>query len=308
MGVCVLGSINLDTVHRVARLPRAGETVMSLETARFLGGKGANQAVASTRAGASTRLLGAVGADPGGQDIVVRLDLEGIDVSRVATKADAETGSAHICVSAEGENQIVVSSGANGALTIDDVAAEDLAGCAVLLAQLETPVEVLSALLPVAAEAGIVRILNAAPALPEARALFGQIDILVVNETELAAYAAPDLIPSTAEACIKAARRLILSGPPTVIVTRGKAGALVVTRVEVLGAPGVKAEVVDATGAGDCFCGVLAASLAQGAPLPQSVGRANLAASLSVRRAGASDSMPNAAELDAAMLANIQAG
>ena len=202
----------------------------------------------------------------------------------------------------------MVSLGANGELEPGDLVADDLEGCAVLLAQLETPIAVLAALLPVAGELGMARILNAAPAMLEARALFAQVDILVVNETELAAFATPDLIPSTAEACVKAARRLILSGPPTVIVTRGRAGALVVTRVEVLGAPGVKAEVVDTTGAGDCFCGVLAASLAQGAPLPQAVGRANLAASLSVRRAGASDSMPSAAELDAALQASIQAG
>ena len=306
MGVCVLGSINLDTVQRVARLPRAGETVVSLGTEKFLGGKGANQAMASIRAGAPTRLLGAVSADPDGEELLGRLALEGVDVSRVQSRANLPTGAAHVCVSAEGENQIVISPGANGTLSADDVAPDDLEGCKVLLAQLETPMAALAALLPAAAKAGVVRILNAAPALPGAEALFGQIDILVVNETELGAYASPERIPTTRAACIQAARRLIPGGPSAVIVTRGAAGALVVTLVEVLEAPGVKAEVVDTTGAGDCFCGVLAASLAQGAPLPQAVGQANLAASLSVRRHGASDSMPTAAELAAALEAGMQ--
>ena len=306
MGVCVVGSINLDTVQRVERLPHAGETVLGRGTARFLGGKGANQSVASARAGAPTRLLGAVGADPDGEDLLSRLAAEGVDVSRVRAKTDAGTGSAYICVAADGENLIVVAPGANGALRFDDLDLDGLEGCAVLLAQLKTPVEVLDALLWSAETAGVVKILNAAPARLEAESLFVRVDMLVVNETELAAFAGKGRPPASASGCIQAARQLLSSGPPTVIVTRGAAGALAVSLDGVIEAGGLVVDAVDATGAGDCFCGVLAASLAEGAPLPRAMARANLAASLSVTRPGASASMPRRDEIEAAETARSE--
>ncbi len=147
----------------------------------------------------------------------------------------------------------------------------------------------------------MVRILNAAPALHEAERLFGFLDILIVNESELAVFAGKAKPPTSASACLQAARQLLSAGATTIIVTRGAAGALVVTADAMIETRGVDADVVDTTGAGDCFCGVLAASLADGARLAQAMARANLAASLSVARAGASASMPTRLQIDAAM-------
>ena len=292
MGVCVLGSINLDVVQRVARLPRPGETVLSLGAARFLGGKGANQAVASARAGAATRLFGAVGEDADGADLLARLAAEGVDVGGVARIAGVPTGAAYISVSAQGENQIVVAPGANAAVGEAAVPGD----VTVLLAQLEIPVPVVAAAFRQARASGRLTVLNAAPALAEAAGMLELVDVLVVNETELAVLAGLAEAPQDAEGCAAAARGL---GPATVIVTRGGAGVLTVTAARAVDQPALKAEVVDTTGAGDCFCGVLAARLSAGAALQEAVAGANAAASISVGRRGAAASMPRWDEVEA---------
>ncbi len=281
MSVCVLGSINLDIVCQVSELPAPGETIAALGLARFAGGKGANQAAASARWGAATRLVGAVGRDEAGDELLEGLAEAGIDIAAIARLADPPTGQAYIFVSAAGENMIVVVGGANRAVAAADIAALDLAGHKVFLAQLETPIAAIAALFSTAEARAGVRILNAAPAAPEGASLFRLTDILVVNETELARYAGLD------RDITGAARRLISRPDQSVIVTLGAAGALAVSAealIEVLGRP---AKVVDTTGAGDCFCGVLAAVLADGADLAAAMALANAAASLSTERPGA---------------------
>jgi ribokinase len=299
MSVCVLGSINLDIVCTVAELPAPGETVMALGIERFPGGKGANQAVASARWGARTALVGAVGQDEAAEVLLDHLAGAGVDISAIARLADAPTGQAHICVSAAGENTIVVVGGANRAVAAADIAALDLTRHAVFLAQLETPLAAIEAVFASDAGRAGMRILNAAPALDEGQSLFPMANVLVVNQTELARYAgAAQAAVSPRDAAI-AARRLISRPNQKVVVTLGADGAAAVDANDVRLVPGRPARVVDTTGAGDCFCGILAAALAEGADLTQAMALANAGASLSTERAGAAVAATLRAEVEA---------
>lgn len=298
MTVVVLGSINQDVVSRVVRLPRAGETVSARETLMLPGGKGANQAIAAARMGAGVRMLGAVGADANGDALTRYLAEAGVDTAAIRRIDDVGTGAAYITIDDAGENQIVVSSGANARVAAADVGAID--GVRVALGQLETPVPALAAFFAAAAAAGALRILNAAPALPEGAALFAGIDVLIVNQTELAAYLDLAEEPRTAEDAA-VARRLIAGDLRAVIVTLGAAGAVLVEADALRAVPARPATVVDTTGAGDCFCGVLAALAAEGMPLGDAIATANAAAAICVGRAGAGPAMPTRAEVEAAL-------
>ncbi|MGH6987817.1 MAG: ribokinase [Caulobacteraceae bacterium] len=285
MSVCVLGSINLDIVCRVEALPAAGETVAALSLERFPGGKGANQAVAAARWGAATRLIGAVGDDEEGRFLIARLEEAGVDVSAIARLQGEATGRAHITVGEAGENAIVVVGGANLRLDREPVVGALEDGCQVLLAQFETPRAVVEAAFTWTG--GAKRLLNAAPALAQGVSLFPLADILVVNEIELARYAGLAQPPSPGSALEEAARSLISRPEQSVVVTLGAEGAACVDATGAMLVPGRPARAVDATGAGDCFCGVLAAALAQGAGLSDALFTANAAAAVSTERSGA---------------------
>jgi ribokinase len=284
--VQVLGSINLDTVYRMRRLPRAGETVLADGLEHYPGGKGANQAMAAARWGAPTSLIGAVGRDEPGERLLAHLKAAGVDVTNVARLAETPTGIAQICVSDEGENMIVVVSGANRAVTPEWVAQIDPGGAAVFLAQLETPLDAVEAFLRRGRGAGGVTILNAAPALEVARPLFDLADIVVCNQGELALYAEATE-PGTPEAARELAAELLGRTDQTLVITLGASGALAVTAGGIIAVPGHPARVVDTTGAGDCFCGVLAAALAEGELLEPAMRLANRAAALSTQQSGA---------------------
>ena len=303
MSVCVLGSLNLDIVCRVAELPKPGETVMGLGVERLPGGKGANQAVAAARCGVRTRLIGAVGRDEAGDAMLAALRRAGVEAGQVLRLADHATGQAFIWVSQAGENSIVVAGGANLAVTPQIMDAEAAAQSRVLLAQLETPIETIEALYAGApASAGRLRLLNAAPAIPEARRLFPLVDILIVNETELASFAGVAIAADDLDAVAAAARTLISRPDQTVVVTLGAAGAVAVRSGGRVVVGGRAARVVDTTGAGDCFCGVLAARLSEDADLETALAWANAAAALSTERPGATPSIPSRAEIEAALL------
>jgi ribokinase len=298
MGVFVLGSINLDAVARVDDLPRPGETVAGLSLELFLGGKGANQAVAAARMGAPTRLMGAVGKDDSGASLKGKLAGYGVQVADVAELSGAPTGQAHVWVSNGGENMIVVTGGANMMITPQQVAATALEGQRVLLAQLETPAGAIEALFKAGAAKGGLRVLNAAPALPQGAALFPLTDILILNQTELASYARLDHEPAKLEEVSKAARKLMSRPDQTIIVTLGKTGVAAVRRDEAFLVEGRKVKAVDTVGAGDCFCGALAAGLAANLDLREAVEQANAAAALSVQKPGAAPSMPSKREVE----------
>ena len=297
MSVCVIGSINLDLVARVAELPRPGETVLASALSRHAGGKGLNQAVAAARAGARVRMIGRVGVDEAGDWLLRVLDQAGVDAAQVGRDPAAPTGQAMITVADDGENCIVVVAGANASLPPPAPGAAQ--GARVLLAQLETALAPVSALLALA-PLGCTKVLNAAPATPEGAQLFASCDLLVLNQTELAAYSRRPVPVHDLDQVASAARSLPAQPGRSVVVTLGAQGVLLVDAATVQHLPGRPARVVDTVGAGDCFCGVLAAGLDEGLTLPAAAARANIAAALAVGRPGAADAMPTQAELDAA--------
>lgn len=287
--VVVVGSANVDLVVPVERHPHGGETVLGGTLTRSPGGKGANQAVAAARAGgAATSMVGALGRDDAADLLLASLTGAGVDVGAVA-RLDVPSGTALITVDAAGENAIVVAPGANGHVRVDDAARERLARADVVLAQLEVPVEAVLAAARVR-PAGAPLVLNAAPsrALPDE--VWAAVDVLVVNEHE-----ARDLAPGAADP-----GAALLDRVPAVVVTLGGAGATVLRRGRPPEAvPGMRVEVVDTTGAGDTFCGVLAAGLARGADLADAARTATVAAALAVTRRGAQDAVPTAQEVRA---------
>ena len=300
-GVCVLGSINQDVVAYVDKLPHPGETVVARRFAHFPGGKGANQAVAAARMGAETVMIGATGADDAGSMMRAFLQDNGVDTGMVGVNPRQPTGQAFINVSATGENAIVIVPGANADLTPADIRPGKLAGCGIFLAQLECPVETIHSLFSSDAARRGTTILNAAPAVPEGAELFSLTDILILNETELAAYAKLPEPPDDVETALESAGKLVGRDGQAVIVTLGEKGAVVVDGEQGELVPGRRANVTDTTGAGDCFCGTLAAALAGGCTLNEAVRFAVTAASISVERSGAATSMPTRAEVETAL-------
>ena len=282
MTVCVFGSINCDHILRVETLPRRGETVPALDSIRGLGGKGANQAVAAVRSGAVTRMFGAVGDDAAGGYLYTRLHAYGVDVSGVAVQPQTASGAAYVTVGADGENHIVVAAHANALAMPPDAAA--VQGCTVALAQLEVPVAGVEAFFDAAATSGALCILNAAPALAEGKALFAKADIVIVNAVELASYLG---VEGEVEDLTRA-RQLLTQPEQCVIVTLGARGAVLIRHDMVRHSPSAPVvQVVDTTGAGDAFCGTVAARVAAGDDWPTILDAANAAAVACVQRQGA---------------------
>lgn len=302
--VVVLGSVNTDLVVRAAVFPRPGETIHGTDFVVVGGGKGANQATAAARLGVPVEFIGAVGADDFGARRLEELAAAGVDTRAVRRLADAPTGVALITVAASGENTIVVAAGANWRVTPSDIPGTQLAMAAggILVAQLELPLPTVAAGLRQARDKGLTTLLNTAPYTSAARDLLPDVDLLVANEIEASDLAEWDGPVSVANAAAVAAR-LRERGPHTVVITLGAAGVLVATADETLRVPAPRVAAVDTTGAGDCFVGALAASLAQGMTLAESARRAVAAASYSVTVLGAAPGMPITAELDAFMRA-----
>ena len=290
--VCIVGSINIDLVVSADRLPRPGETVLGGRFSVHDGGKGANQAVAAARAGAAVSMIGAVGHDEYGRRALAALEAEGIDVSGVRRLDGEPTGVAIIAVGPRGENQIVVAPGANAAFTLEDADLERIAGARVLLTNHEVPNAVIVPALRAASGAGVRSIVNPAPARAIPADVLHLGPILTPNEHELVVAIGND---ETEAALDELATRH--AGP--IIVTQGPAGALLAEkdrRDRFDGFPAI--EVVDTTGAGDTFNGVLARWLAGGASLEEAIVAGNAAASISVGAAGAREGMPRRAAIE----------
>ncbi|PSO17881.1 ribokinase [Bradyrhizobium sp. MOS003] len=300
--VFVAGSINMDVVATADRHPRVGETVPGREVLYFPGGKGANQAVAASRLGAKTTLIGRLGKDSFGAELKTFLGAQGIDLGPVRD-ADTHTGTAIITV-AEADNTIVVIPGSNALVGTDDVADVPLARGDVAVSQFEIPLPTITAFFRRAREAGVVTVLNPAPAQKMSRELLALVDILVLNETELGFLAGSELSDGDdAVRIIDVARQLQARADQTICVTLGRRGVLALVGREEIVVPGRAVKAVDTTGAGDCFVGALAAQLADGAPVRAALAFANAAASISVQRMGAGPSMPTAAEVAAVLSA-----
>jgi ribokinase len=292
--VVVVGSINVDLVVTATHLPRPGETVAGGSFARHLGGKGANQAVAAARAGASVLMVGAVGAHADGDESIAALHAEGIDVSGIR-RLDAPTGVAIIAVGPDGENQIVVAPGANALVTADDASLGDLRpGPGAVLACLEVPMPAVVAAVLAARRLGMEAIVNPGPAYPLPAELLTSGPILTPNADELLEMTGAGDV----EAGVSA---LVAAGARAVVVTLGSGGALLAEGSRRQSLPALAVQAVDTTGAGDTFSGVLAAWLASGHDLDEAVKAANLAAGLSVTHRGARDGMPKRAAIEAAI-------
>ena len=273
--VCVVGSANLDLVATTSRIPGPGETLLGSGYAEHAGGKGLNQAVASARSGADVRFVGCVGDDDAGRSMRAVLAGEGIDASELTT-SHSPTGRALIIVDANGENSIVVVPGANHDVSLP----ESLPDARVVLCQLEVPLEQVANALRAGRRAGATTILNPAPAAPLQAEILAACDVIVPNEHEV------ELLGGVGA--------LLAAGCRAVVVTRGGAGVDVHTDDGTEHCPAFAVEVVDTTGAGDAFCGALAARLAAGDELQAAVRWAAAAGALATTVVGAVPAQPRA--------------
>jgi len=293
-----VGSLNTDLVVRAPHIPRPGETVIGGDFLTMPGGKGANQAVAAARLGASVAMVGRVGTDGFGQQLLANLAAAGVDHRLVVEDADAATGVALIVVEDSGQNSIVVASGANMRLSPNDVAAAEsaIASAQVVLLQLESPLETVRRAAEIARAHNVTVILNPAPAQPLPADLLTLIDILTPNESETALLTGDQIqTPSEIEAAAYKLRRM---GARMAILTLGERGALLAEAdgTEIFSAFDVTP--VDTTAAGDAFMGGLAVALGEGQPLPEAIRWGNAAGALATTRMGAQPSLPSREELE----------
>lgn len=293
----VFGSINIDLVFRVASLPGPGETVLGPSYATVPGGKGANQAVAASRAGGTVRMVGRVGRDGFADLALAALRGAGVDTSGIAV-GEEPTGCASIGVDDKGENQIIVASGANALVTADQVDAALLAPDATLVLQMELPRLATETLIARAKGGGARIVLNLAPALPLAEEALRAVDVLVVNAGEGASLAKSLGLAATAQSLAPDLARALGN---TVVMTRGKEGAVAASEAGTWRADALSITPVDTTGAGDAFVGVLAAALDEGQSLADALHRASVAAGLACLALGAQASLPDRAAIDRAL-------
>lgn len=280
--VNVLGSINLDLALTVDRIPQLGETILATGGFQGSGGKGFNQAMAAHRCGADTQFHARVGRDAAAHTLRLAMDRAALDARFLEDDQQAATGTAHIFVTADSDNAIVVNQGANANLS-QAAAVAAATGANVLLMQLEIPLPTVRAALAATDPAKTLSLLNAAPAVTGAQELFDQCDIVIVNETEAAFFGGVD--------------RILAKVRRGVILTLGSAGAtwypvkgLDVDSGEEVFCPAFKVDAVDTTGAGDAFCGALAAELSRGAAMPEALEVASAAGAITTMSQGAQSS------------------
>ncbi|MEU1461421.1 ribokinase [Streptomyces sp. NPDC005727] len=290
--IAVLGSTNMDLVTYVTQAPQRGETVTGRDFRTVPGGKGANQAIAAARAGATVSMIGAVGNDAFGVRLRDTLEHSGADTDFLRT-VEGPSGTAHIVVDDEGGNSIVVIPGANG--TVDHLAAGDegvIASADALLLQLEIPLAAVVSGAEAARRHGVRTVLTPSPAQPLPPDLLEATDLLVANEYEA--------VTLTGRTDPRAAAAALMELIPEVVVTLGATGCLYLARgTEPLVVPAPQVKAVDSTGAGDTFVGTLAVALAEEKPVREALSWAAAAAALSVQREGASASMPYRPEIEA---------
>jgi ribokinase len=274
----VVGSANADLVVAVERRPGPGETMLGSDTSVLPGGKGANTAVAAARLGAKVRLLAAIGDDSYGELLLKSLREAGVDTALVR-QSERPTGVAYIFVTPDGENSILVSPGANSALSADDV---DLTGARVLVASLEVPLPTVEHAVAQAVGRGIRPVVNVSPPARLSEETLAALDPIVVNEHEAAHLLGADADP----------RELLDLGAKSAVVTLGARGALIIEPGGVHEVESPQVQAVDTTGAGDAFTGALAAELAKGADLVTAAQLAVKVAAISVTRRGAQPSYP----------------
>lgn len=296
--IVVIGSSNTDMIIRTERIPAPGETVIGGTFSTAPGGKGANQAVAAARAGGDVTFIARVGNDMFGEEALAGFINDNIDVTHVTRDPHAPSGVASIVVDHNGQNSIAVAGGANANLSPDDIAraAEDIKSADILVMQLETPIETVTAAAKIAHDNGVKVILNPAPAQPLTDDLLKTISILTPNESE--AKMLTGITVNTDDDAKKASKALLARGVEIVIITLGPKGVLTATADQAIMTPAFKVDPIDTTAAGDVFNGSLAVAIAEGKPLEEAITFANAAAALSVTKPGAQPSAPARKDID----------
>ena len=295
--VVVVGSFNMDLVIKTERRPQKGETLIGEEFGMFIGGKGANQAIAASRLGADVTMIGRLGADLFGDTFFTEFARENIDTSFVVRDAEVGTGVASPVIDADGDNSIIIVPRANMRLDVEDVerAASKIADADVLLLQLEVPIESSKRAAEIARANGVEIILNPAPACVLPDSFLGLIDIFVPNEVETEFLTKVTVADD--EGARLAAKVLFEKGISTIVLTLGNRGALLLTSQRSQLVPAYNVKVVDTTAAGDAFCGALATALANGDKIENAVAFANATGALAVTVLGAAPSMPTAEQV-----------
>lgn len=285
--ILVVGSINMDLVVRVPHAPAPGETVLGGDFETFPGGKGANQAVAAARMGGEVTMVGRVGSDDFGDTLIQGLVENKIKTTHVTKDSNAPTGIAMIAVAADGENMIVVASGANMQVSVEDVnkARDLMRETDLLLLQLELPVEAIASAVELAKAYGVPVVLNPAPAQPLSKILLASIDVITPNQNELA-------ILSGEQDLENGIQKLRAWGVKNLVVTLGANGARVVTDGVDQHVRAHEVTAVDTTAAGDAFNGALAVALAEKKSLLEAVGYGMAAGALATTKRGAQPSLP----------------
>ena len=303
--VLIVGSSNMDLNIYSERFPNPGETVTGGVFKQFLGGKGANQAVASARSGSKTTFIGKIGIDAFGDQMVSQLKSEGINIEHVIRDSSELSGVAFILIDETGENMISVAPGANFNLTPDDVKAnrEIIRNANSLVVQMEIPIATIEEIFKMAAQGNCLKILNPAPLKPISHSILSNVNILIPNEGELLQLHSllnlKALKGEKKERIIQASRDISEYGVSVIITTLGDMGSLIydARKDRITEIPALKVQAVDTVGAGDCFNGVLASMLNQGENLITSVKYASAAASIAVTRKGAQASLPYSNEI-----------
>lgn len=293
----VVGSLNMDLVVRTPRFPQPGETIQGQDLATYPGGKGANQAVAAAKHGLEVAMIGKVGQDTFGDTLLETLPSKKVDTTHITTDPQASTGTAVITVNQKGQNSIVLSAGANARLTPADIdrAGELFEHAAMFLVQFEIPSHTVAHAVEKAHKAGLQVLVNPAPGREIDRRMMGNIDILIPNESELSLLSGQQVrdLPSAEEA----GRRLQEMGIPTMIITLGHQGCLVLTESTSVHLAPPQVEVVDTTAAGDSFIGGFAAALRKDFTLQDAAAFANCAGALATTKPGAQPSLPTFEEV-----------
>lgn len=296
--IVVIGSCNTDMVINMERLPLPGETLLGGKFFMNSGGKGANQAVAAARLGGKVTFIAKVGNDPFGIRSVDQYKAEGIGTEYVLIDKEQPSGVALILVDAYGENSIAVASGANAHLLPADIdhARKVVEEADILLMQLETPMETIEHAALMAKQAGRKVILNPAPAHPLSESLLHCLYMLIANETEAEFISGTQI--TDMDSVARAADIICGKGVENVVITLGSKGAFIKEKAAYHQVPALKVKAVDATAAGDTFCGAVCVALAEGRGITEAVEFANRAAAVTVTRMGAQSSLPYRREVE----------